>query len=82
LLFKAFSLRSSQLAALLAILSLVTVNSHLIFWPVHVQRQIGWTDVQWLHLEGRLSVWFGLAGSLAGGLMASAIGAKRTVIMS
>jgi PAT family beta-lactamase induction signal transducer AmpG len=82
LLFKAFSLRSSLLAALLAILSLVTVNSHLIFWPAHVQRQLGWTDVEWLYLEGRLSVWFGLVGSLAGGFLASAIGAKRTVAIS
>jgi len=82
LLFKAFSLRSPQLAAVLAALSLITVNSHLVFWPAHVQRQIGWTDVEWLHLEGRLSVWFGLAGSLAGGILASAIGAKRTVIVS
>lgn len=82
LLIKAFSLRSSRLAAVLAMLSLVTVNSHLIFWPAHVQRQLGWSDVEWLHLEGRLSVWFGLAGSLAGGFLASAIGAKRAVAIS
>jgi PAT family beta-lactamase induction signal transducer AmpG len=82
LLIKGFSLRSSRLAALLAVLSLVTVNSHLIFWPAHVQHQLGWTDVEWLRLEGRWSVWFGLAGSLAGGFLASAIGARRTVALS
>jgi predicted MFS family arabinose efflux permease len=33
-------------------------------------------------LEGHLSVWFGLAGSLAGGFLATAIGAKRAVAIS
>ncbi len=79
---KAFSLRSTQLAGVLAILSLITVNGHLVFWPVHVQRQLGWSQEQWLHLEGGQAVWFGLGGSLVGGFLASAIGAKRTVILS
>jgi predicted MFS family arabinose efflux permease len=47
-----------------------------------VQRQLGWSEEQWLALEGGQAVWFGLAGSLLGGLLASSIGAKRTVILS
>lgn len=82
LLFKAFSLRSTLLAAVLALGSLITVNSHLVIWPVHLQRELGWSSEQWLHLEGNLAIWCGLGGSLAGGLIASAIGAKRTVILS
>lgn len=79
---RAFSLRSPLLAGLLAILALIPVNGHLIFWPVHVQRQLGWSETEWLNLEGGQAVWLGLAGSLLGGFLASAIGAKRTVLLS
>ena len=79
---RAFSLRSTRLAAVLAILSSITVKSHFIFWPVHVQRQLGWSQERWLTLEGGYAVWFGLVGSLVGGALASLIGAKRTVILS
>ncbi|TWT75713.1 muropeptide transporter [Posidoniimonas polymericola] len=82
MLIRAFSLRSTVLAAALAIGSLVTVNSHLVFWPVHLQRELGWSSGQWLNLEGNLAVWCGLGGSLAGGLVASVFGPKRTVVLS
>ena len=82
LLLRAFSLRSSILAGVLAFLSLVAVNSHLVFWPTFLQQELGWTQQQWLALEGGWSVWFGLSGSVFGGLLASVIGAKRTVIAS
>jgi len=82
LLLRAFSSRTTLLAAVLAVCSLITVNSHLINWPVHLQRELGWSGADWLFLEGRMAVWFGLGGSLAGGVVASAIGAKRTVILS
>lgn len=81
-LLHAFTLRSSFLGALLAALALIPVNSHLIVWPVYLQRQLDWTGPQWLHLEGQLAVWLGLGGSLAGGIVASVIGAKRTVLLS
>lgn len=81
-LIHAFMLRSSLLGALLAVLALVPINSHLIVWPVYLQRQLGWTSAEWLHLEGQLAVWLGLGGSLAGGGVASLIGAKRTVLLS
>jgi PAT family beta-lactamase induction signal transducer AmpG len=81
-LLKAFSLRSTRLAALLAILSLITINGHLVFWPTYVQRQLGWTGSEWLMIEGGYAVWLGVGGSIVGGLVASAIGAKRTVILS
>jgi PAT family beta-lactamase induction signal transducer AmpG len=79
---RAFSLRATRLAALLAVLSLITVNGHLVFWPVHVQRHLGWDQTQWVELEGGQAVWLGLGGSLLGGFIASAIGPKRTVILS
>jgi MFS-type transporter involved in bile tolerance (Atg22 family) len=69
------------LAGVLAILSLITVNGHLVYWPVHVQRNLNWTQASWLTLEGGYSVWFGLAGSVAGGLLASTFGTKKTVAM-
>jgi PAT family beta-lactamase induction signal transducer AmpG len=79
---RAFSLRSTLLAALLAVLSLITVNGHLMFWPRYAQRELGWSQTQWLTLEGGQSVWLGLVGSLLGGYLASVIGPKRTVILS
>ena len=82
LLFRAFRLRSSILAGVLAFLSLVAVNSHLVYWPTFVQQDLGWTQQQWLALEGGWAVWFGLGGSIIGGLIASVIGAKRAVILS
>jgi MFS transporter, PAT family, beta-lactamase induction signal transducer AmpG len=82
LLLQAFSFRSTQLAAVFAVLSLVGVNSHVVFWPVYVQRHLGWSEKEWLNLEGGMSIWFGLAGSVAGGAAASLIGPKRTVVLS
>lgn len=76
---RAFSVRSSWVAGLLALSSLVAVNSHLVFWPAYLQRTLGWTSIEYLALEGNYSVWFGLSGSIVGGLIASAFGAKRTV---
>lgn len=82
MLFRAFSIRSTILGGLLAVLSLITINSHLIIWPVFLQRQLGWTSSDWLFLEGQLAVWFGLGGSILGGIIASTLGTKRTVILS
>ncbi|GAA4436440.1 MFS transporter [Bremerella cremea] len=82
MLFRAFSLRSTILGASLAVLSLIAINSHLIIWPVYLQRELGWTSSDWLFLEGQLAVWFGLGGSVLGGILASTFGTKRTVIFS
>ncbi len=79
---KAFSVKSSILAALLALSSLVAIMAHLVFWPAFLQRELGWTSLEYLQLEGNYSVWFGLGGSLLGGFVASAIGAKRTVAIA
>ncbi len=82
MLFQAFSIRSTILGGVLAVLSLITINAHLIIWPVYLQRQLGWTSSDWLFLEGQLAVWFGLGGSVLGGIIASTFGTKRTVIVS
>jgi PAT family beta-lactamase induction signal transducer AmpG len=82
LLFKAFRLKSTALAAVLALLSLVAVNAHFVYWPHYAQNTLGWTEKAWIRLEGGWGSAFGLAGCVAGGLLASAIGAKRAVIVS
>ena len=79
---KAFSVRSSWLAAVFALGSLVCTNSYLIVWPVYMQEHLGWSTSDYLTLEGGLSVWFGLGGSVAGGLIASLIGPKRALFTS
>jgi PAT family beta-lactamase induction signal transducer AmpG len=77
----AFARRWAFLAALLAGCSLITTSGHLVFWPVYVQRQLGWSSGDWLRLEGAFGVGFGLAGSLSGGILAMWIGARRAVIV-
>jgi PAT family beta-lactamase induction signal transducer AmpG len=77
----AFARRSALLAAVLAGCSLMTTSAHLVFWPVYVQRQLGWSSVDWLSLEGAYGVGCGLAGSLLGGVVATWIGAKRGVML-
>ncbi len=82
LLFRAFRLKSTALAAVLALSSLVAVNAHFVYWPHYVQDTLGWEADAWVTLEGGWGSGFGLAGCVAGGLVASAIGAKRAVIVS
>jgi PAT family beta-lactamase induction signal transducer AmpG len=79
---KAFSVRSSLLAGLLALSSLIAVMAHLVFWPAFLQRNLGWSSLEYLQLEGNYAVWFGLVGSVGGGVLASAIGAKRTIAIA
>jgi PAT family beta-lactamase induction signal transducer AmpG len=79
---KAFSRRASLLAALLAGFSLTATSAHLVFWPVHVQRSLKWTSNEYLQLEGMYGVGFGLAGSLIGGVVASTLGARRSVMLA
>ena len=70
---RAFSVRSSWLSALLALGSLVAINTHLVFWPVYLQRKLNWSSAEYLQLEGNYAVWCGLGGSILGGLIASAM---------
>lgn len=78
----AFARRSSIMAGALAICSLATTSGFLVFWPVHMLRRLGWTSEQFLTLEGRYAILFGLVGSLVGGVLASWLGAKRGVIIA
>jgi PAT family beta-lactamase induction signal transducer AmpG len=80
MLFRAFRLKSTALAAALALLSLVAVNAHFVFWPHYVQESLRWSADEWITLEGAWGAGFGLAGCVAGGFLASAIGARRAVI--
>jgi PAT family beta-lactamase induction signal transducer AmpG len=77
---QAYSLRSTRLGAVLAGLTLLTVNAHFVYWPKYVQESLGWTTQEWLTLEGGWGSAFGFAGCLIGGLAASVFGAKRVVL--
>jgi len=79
---KAFRVRSSWLAALFALSSLFCTNAYLIVWPVYMKEKLGWSSSEYLALEGGWSVWFGLTGSVVGGLIASLLGAKRSVMIA
>ncbi|QDU89234.1 muropeptide transporter [Pirellulimonas nuda] len=79
---RAFSVRSSVLAALLSLSSMIAVNAQLVFWPVYLKHELGWSTEAYLRLEGSYGVWVALAGCLLGGLLASAVGAKRAVAAS
>jgi MFS transporter, PAT family, beta-lactamase induction signal transducer AmpG len=79
---KAFSVRSSLLAGLLSLSSMIAVNAQLVFWPVYLTNERGWSTEEYLRLEGTYGVWAALAGCLLGGLFASAVGAKRSVALS
>lgn len=78
-LLSGFSVRSSWLAAIFSLSSLVAVNAYLIVWPVYLTQNLGWTSEEYLRLEGGLSIWFGLIGAVGGGAIASKIGTKRSV---
>lgn len=77
---RAFSKPASLVGAMLAVCSLASTSGFLVFWPVYMQRQLGWTSENYLMLEGGYSVIFGLVGSLVGGVCASFLGAKRSTI--
>lgn len=79
---KAFSIRSSFLAGLLAIASLLAINGFLVIWPVYLQKELGWTPAEYLLMEGAYSMWFGLGGSVLGGMIASVVGTKRSVTLA
>jgi PAT family beta-lactamase induction signal transducer AmpG len=78
----AFSRSDSLLGGLLAVCSLAASGSFLVFWPVYMQRQLGWSAENYLVLESSFAILFGLAGSLVGGVVASWIGAKRSTILA
>lgn len=78
----AFAQRSSMMAALLAGVSLAATSAHLVFWPVYLQRQLGWSSKSYLLVESVYAPIVELVGSVLGGVLASWLGAKRSVILS
>lgn len=78
----AFTRRPAILAAALAGLSLMATSAHLVFWPVYVQRELGWSSGEWLRLEGVYGVACGFVGSLLGGILTTWLGAKRSVTLA
>jgi PAT family beta-lactamase induction signal transducer AmpG len=79
---RAFGRRAALLAALLAVLSLSGTSAFLVFWPVYLQRQAGWSSGEYLRLEGAYGMICGMLGSLCGGVTASWLGAKRSTLAS
>jgi PAT family beta-lactamase induction signal transducer AmpG len=79
---RAFSRSASLLGGVLAVCSLASTSAFLVFWPVYMQRKLGWSGEDYLLLEGGYSILFGLAGSVIGGVFASWFGAKRCTVMA
>lgn len=79
---RAFTRRSSILAGTFAFCSLMTTSAYLVFWPVHMIRKLGWASEEYLALEGRYAILFGLTGCLVGGIFASWLGAKPSVLIA
>jgi PAT family beta-lactamase induction signal transducer AmpG len=76
----AFCRPASFLAGVLAVCSLASSSGFLVFWPVYMQRKLGWSAEHYLMLESGYAILFGLTGSLLGGFYASWQGAKRSTI--
>jgi PAT family beta-lactamase induction signal transducer AmpG len=82
MLFRAYSIRSTALGGALAMLALLPVNAHFVYWPKYAQDSLGWSTADWVALEGGHCSIMGLVGSVAGGLLATKFGAKRVVVFS
>jgi PAT family beta-lactamase induction signal transducer AmpG len=82
ILFRAYSTRATALGGVLAMLALLPVNAHFVYWPKYAQDSLGWSATDWVALEGGWCSIMGLAGSVTGGLLATAFGAKRVVVCS
>ena len=75
--FKAFSLRSSIITAVLAIFTYIGSKVLYIVGSVYFIQELNWTTDQFSDVEGGYKVFAGLAGSICGGFLADKLGAKK-----
>jgi len=80
-LLRAFSLRSSIFAALLALLIRIPIGAMPAIFVVFMTGQLGWTEEQFAQVSS-FGVWFGFAGSVLGGFLADLVGVKRWAIIA
>ena len=76
-LLRAFSLRSSLLAALVAVLALLPSGLLAPIANVLFIQDLGWSKEEYVAITGTLGVWAGLGGSIAGGFLADLVGPRR-----
>lgn len=76
-LLRAFSLRSSLLAAIVAVLALLPAGLLAPVANVLFIQDLGWSKEEYVAITGTLGVWAGLGGSIAGGFLADLVGPRR-----
>ena len=74
---RAFSLRSSLLAALVAVLALLPSGLLAPIANILFIQDLGWSKEEYVAITGTLGVWAGLGGSIAGGFLADLVGPRR-----
>jgi PAT family beta-lactamase induction signal transducer AmpG len=76
-LVRAFSLRSSLLAAAVAVLALLPSGLLAPIANILFIQDLGWSKEEYVAITGTLGVWAGLGGSIAGGFLADLVGPRR-----
>ncbi len=76
-LVRAFSLRSSLLAAAVAVLALLPSGLLAPIANILFIQDLGWSKEEYVAITGTLGVWAGLGGSIAGGFLADVVGPRR-----
>ncbi len=74
---RAFSLRATQLAAVLALLVLIGSTLVSVLAATYIIQEVGWSQERYSAVMGSGGVLLGLVGSLAGGFLAGRFGARR-----
>ncbi len=81
-LVRAFSRRSSLLAAVVAVLALLPSGLLSPIANILFIQDLGWTKEEYVGITGTLGVWAGLGGSIAGGFLADVVGPRRLAAIS
>ncbi len=74
---KAFSLRSTVMAGIVALYVRIAGGVLAAVGVVFLIQELGWEKEEFTGIQGGIAVWIGLAGSIGGGFLADLVGAKR-----
>ena len=77
--FKAFSLRSSIIAVILALCTYLASSVIYIAGSLYFIQELGWEKEHFTDAAGGWAVFAGLAGSIGGGYLADKLGAKKVL---